>query len=423
MKIRIAALVLLGIALLGTTLGAVIVGVGHNAPPPETEQALPTQPFTEEAAPTEGVPDPTLPGTGEDATPGHVKILAAGDNIILDRIRRDANIIAGGTGDPSQFAKTGFAYSPMYESLRTLLNASDLAVLNQDSLVWDDTDSGGLRSLLGDQLVGLGFNVINIANNSMLSEGEQALSDSVSYWNRKGVALLGGNIFPDNKDSIVVVEKNGVRIAFLSYTYGVDGELSEDSVLSMPLIDKEKMTRDVIAAKENADLVVAYLHWGEVNQTDRGPVQSETAQHLVDLGVDVIIGSHPNVIQEMKWKTRLDGGRTLICYSLGNLLSAMEYNKNLLGGVVTFDVDKDAEGRCTLSDVKFIPVFTHYDRHFEQISVRLLDTYDQSQLDTHGSSVLKGAGSYDYFIQLIRQYIPTEFLDQFYSNYVFKPAS
>ena len=420
MKIRIAALVLLGIALIGATLGAVIVGNSASVTAPDP--VSPTIPFSEDVVKTTCGEDSADPSAERTQTQGHVSVLAAGDNLVLDRIRRDANIIAGGTGDPSQFSKTGFAYAPMYEALRPLLNASDVAVLNQDSLVWDDTASGGMRSLLGDQLVGLGFNVVSIANNSMLSEGEQALLDSVSYWRRRNVALLGGNLLPDEKDSIVVVEKNGVRIAFLSYTYGVDGELSENSQITLPLIDKEKMTRDVIAAKEQTDLVVAYLHWGEVNQTDRGSSQSEIAQHLVDLGVDVIIGSHPNVIQEMKWKTRADGSETLICYSLGNLISAMEYNKNLLGGVVTFDVDKDAEGRCTVSNVKFVPVFTHYDRHFEQISVRLLDTYDQSQLDDHGSSILKGAGSYDYFIQLIRQYIPSEFLDQFYVNYVFRPT-
>lgn len=422
MKLRITALVLLCVALLGTTMGAIIVGHSDRIIAPDTQHE--TAPQTLPPVITGDIFDTqpaTAPVTTEpDATPGHVSVFAAGDNIVLDRIRRNANLLAGGNGDPSQYSKTGFAYTPMYDALRPLIEKSDIAFMNQDSLVWDDPEQNGMTSLLGDQMLSLGFNVISVANNSMLSAGEAGLMKSVDYWSKKDAAVLGINVLPENADQITVVEKNGVKIAFLAYTYGVDGALGEGSELILPLIDKERMTRDVTAAKGASDVIVVYLHWGDVNSTDRSAYQSEIAQHLVDLNVDVILGSHPNVIQEMKWKSRPDGGRTLICYSLGNLISAMDLNKNLLGGAVTFDIDKDENGVCAVSNVKFIPIFTHYDRHYEQISVRLLSDYDQAQLDVHGSSINKGAGSYDFFIRLIKQYVPSEFLEDYYNNYVFK---
>ena len=431
MKLRIIALVLLGLCLIGTTAGAVLVGSGPVKPapaPPATEEQPPAiQTTTADPVVTQTVP--TKETQGYVPTPNHVRFLAAGDNLVYNYIYRNANILAGGSGDPTQFKAYGFEYAPMYENLRSLIANTDLAFYNQESLVTDDRESGGKTASLGDGMLELGFNVVNIANNDMLASGEEGLLKSIEYWKEKeNVALLGANVTEDTKNQITVIEKNNIKIAFLAYADGAvekaDGtvktlELPEGSSLTLPLIDEERMTADVTAAKEQADLVFVYLHWGLEGQSDRTSEQSNVAQHLVDLNVDVILGSHPNVIQEMKWKRRADGGQTLICYSLGNLISAQPYNSNLLGGLVAFDIDKKEDGSCKISAVEFIPTFTHYDENYKQIKVHLLKDYSQVQLDAHGSSILKGKGKYDNFVRTVLKYVPASFLDPFYKDYVF----
>lgn len=428
MKIRIAALVVLGVLVVTSAVGAIMVGSTPLSAGPVPTLPL-TTPFTQEQTQPPTQPS-TQPQTQPSAdTPNHLHFLAAGDNLVYPYVRRYANILAGGNGVSSQYKTHGFDYAPMYQAIRPYLDKADLAFYNQESLVWDDRADASMRATLGDQMVEMGFNVVNIANNDMLSSGEQGLLDSIAYWQtKKNVALLGANVGADTADHVTVIEKNNIKIAFLSYTDGevTDEEgnkvlqLPEGSTLRLPLIDPERMTADVAAARELADLVFVYCHWGQVNQSDRNSRQSQIAQHLVDLNVDVILGSHPNVIQEMKWKSRPDGGRTLIVYSMGNLLSAQPMNNNLLGGLVTMDIDKDPDrGVCTISNVQFVPVFTHYDENYKQICLYLLDAYDQAKLDTHGSSILVGKGRYEYFIRSLQKYIGSGFLDKYYTDYAF----
>lgn len=429
MKIRIAALVFLCVALMATTFGAVAVGIRQNPVTPSTspQTGVTKEPVTTgentEPLTTENNTVETAPVTDEYVPrENHVSFAVAGDNLVLNQVRRYANILAGGSGDPTQYNAYGFSYSAMYDSIKPILKKTDLAFYNQDSIVFDDTASNSMTTSLGEDMTELGFNIVNIANNAMLEKGEEGLLSSIDYWKKKPVALLGGNLTADTASSVTVIEKNNITIAFLSYTYGVDDLPTDEngavkSDLVYPIIDKDRISREVTAAKDMADMVFVYLHWGAVGDFNRNADQSEVAQLLVDLKVDAIFGSHPNVIQEMKWKQRPDGGKTLICYSLGNLLSAMPYANNLLGGLVTFDIDKDENGKCTISNVLFNPLFTHYDENYKSISIRLLKDYTQADLDTHGSSILKGKSDYGKLVEKLKTYIPKSFLDEYFASY------
>ena len=429
MKIRIAALIFLCIALMATTFGAVAVGIQQAPSVPNTNpqtQEKPEPPQTDTVPQTSTSEPPTVETTPvtDEYVPkeNHISFAVAGDNLVYNQIRRYANILAGGSGDQTQYKTYGFSYSAMYDAIKPILKKTDLAFYNQDSLVYDDAASNSMTASLADDMTKMGFNIVNIANNAMLEKGEDGLLKSIDFWKKNSsVALLGANLTEDTADNITVIEKNNISIAFLSYTYGVDGLVDENqnltSKLVYPLIDKERIDRDVTAAKQMADLVFVYLHWGTVGDFNRNADQSQTAQLLVDLNVDAIFGSHPNVIQEMKWKQRPDGGKTLICYSLGNLLSAMPYANNLLGGLVTFDIDKNESGKCTISNVLFNPLFTHYDENYKSISIRLLKDYTQADLDTHGSSILKGKSDYNKLVEKLKSYIPKSFLDEYFASY------
>ena len=154
---------------------------------------------------------------------------------------------------------------------------------------------------------------------------------------------------------------NGVKFGVLGYTYGTNGiEIPEGKEYLVNLYSKERIKEDIERLEGTCDSILVSMHWGDEYSTTPNAEQQELAQYMADLGVDVIIGEHPHVIQPMDWIEGKDGNLTLVIYSLGNFLSSQDEAFNMLGGCASFDIRKDGNtGETTVENVKWYPVVNH----------------------------------------------------------------
>ncbi|MBT2755066.1 CapA family protein [Mesobacillus foraminis] len=284
-----------------------------------------------------------------------VTIAAIGDILIHDRVYEDAK------------TKTGYDFKPMLASVKDKLVEPDLLLANQETVL-GGTEIG-LSSYpsfnspieVGDAIIDAGVDIVSTANNHTLDRGEKAIQSAIGYMTKAGLPYVGSFKNPDDKDRLRILNKNGIDIAYLSYTYGTNGiPVPEGKDYLVNLIDKEAMKEEVHRANKQADVVVMSIHWGNEYQRFPDDIQKELARFLVNEGVDVVFGHHPHVLQPMEWITAGDGRQGLVVYSLGNFLSGQIWDYKDIGGMASVDIIKKVGPAGTtvqLEDPQFYPTY------------------------------------------------------------------
>lgn len=160
----------------------------------------------------------------------------------------------------------------------------------------------------------------------MCDKGQKGLKGAIDFWkSQTDVTMIGGYSDETDYNTLRIVERNGVKIGLLSYTYGTNGiSLPASSELVVPYINDEDIIRQCAQAKEQSDFLIISVHWGNENQTQVSAEQKRVAKLMAENGADVIIGPHPHVLQSIE-VIESDYGETLCVYSLGNFVSAMQY--------------------------------------------------------------------------------------------------
>ncbi len=365
---------------------------------------------------------PNTPKNPEMTGETRLSFVAFGDNLIHSAIIEDGERLAKEAGKSEKYY-----FDPMYENFKDIISSADIAFINQETpIAGPDFPAAGYPNFntpteMGDTLIRLGFDVINTATNHMLDCRGKGLIHHVDFWESKedlGVFQVGSYRNKEEYENIRIMEKDGVKIAFLGYTYSTNGMTAGSSYpdIYVPLIDNNEIVRKVKEAKELADLVFVSMHWGYEDAFDTSYEQRDTAQALVDAGVDLIIGTHPHVVQEMKWKENSEGHKTLIVYSLGNFISTMYYPWNMFGGYLSVDIVKDKDG-ARLEAPLFNPTMCHYSMNRRELKLYTLDNYSQDLYNTHGTTLKSSAYSYDKIVATVKKYIPEEFLTNYYIEY------
>lgn len=280
---------------------------------------------------------------------------AIGDILIHDRVYNVAK------------TKTGYDFKPMFEHAKTLLKTPDILLANQETILGGPEI--GISSYpmfnspqeVGDALIEAGVDIVSTANNHSLDKGEKGLKTSLDYLDQIGLPHVGTNRTPSEQQTLKVINKNGIKVAYLSYTYGTNGipvPAGKDYLVN--LIDRTAMKEEINRAKDEADVVVMSMHWGNEYQLQPTEEQKELAEALANDGVDIIFGHHPHVLQPMEWIDRKDGRKSLVVYSLGNFLSGQINDYKDIGGIATVEITKyiDQNGvDIELSNPRFIPTY------------------------------------------------------------------
>ncbi|MFX3623914.1 MAG: CapA family protein [Ectobacillus sp.] len=257
-----------------------------------------------------------------------------------------------------------FNFRHMFAAVKPYIEQSDFSFVNQESII------GGIEIGLStypsfnspveiaDALKGIGFDVVNLANNHALDRGEHALVHSLSYWDKLGLTRTGAYTSQEDRNHIRTISKNGITLSILSYTYGTNGIKIPKPYL-VNTIDRDSIQRDVEKAKQLSDAVVIMLHFGTEYEKMPNAEQTQLAQFLSNLGVSVIFGHHPHVLQPPALLTGKDGNHTIVFYSLGNFLAGQEKEETWFGGIASITVTKDATGNVELANPSFLPTFTY----------------------------------------------------------------
>ena len=325
--------------------------------------------------------DNALPVNGCDFS---LRFLAAGDNIVHGNVMQDAQ-------NRKNEAHPRYNFYDMYTDIMPFLNTADISLINQETpMAGEDMGYSGYPNFntpdeMADTIVELGFDIVNIATNHMLDKKEAGLARSMAFWREKDVLLLGAFENREDYDNIRVLQYGDLSIALLSYTYGTNGmSLNAGSERIIPLIDEGDIRRQVALAKEKGDLVFASLHWGTDSKFELNDQQKSIAALMTELGVDVIIGHHSHTIQPVEWRENSDGHRTLVIYSLGNLLSTMMDIENLIGGIVTFDIVRK-DGVLSIENPIYNPVVCHYNTERLGLQLYMLSDYTDTLCTAHGA--------------------------------------
>lgn len=329
-----------------------------------------------------------------------VSFFGAGDNLIHNCVYWQADDNAPGDD---------YDFTPMYSYMAQDIKNSDIAYINQETIL-GGTEMG-LSSYpmfnspqeLGRDMIELGFDVFSHATNHVFDKGEKGIENTYNFYKNNPEAVCIG-LYKKDEENIKIVEKNGIKIAFVNYTYHTNGlSLSKNSEYYVPLADYEngceKMIETVKRADEISDFVICCLHWGDENKTTANEIQKESARLLSENGCDIIIGTHPHTIQPVEFVND-----TLVVYSLGNFISAQNKPVNLIGGTIKFDMVINGNEK-KIENIKFTPVINQYEGSFKNIRIIPFNQYDDSLARAHGVNV-----TYEYFEKLINKTIDKLYL-------------
>ena len=229
------------------------------------------------------------------------------DSVLADALKNDGS----------------YDFSSMFSYIKPMIKDYDLKYVNEESIIggpsfkYSGYPTFNAPDILGDNLIDTGFNVVGLANNHAYDKGETAILYSNKYCGSKDVIVSGTYSSFEDRDNIKVYEKNGIKYAFLAYTTSLNGyTLSSDKSYLVNVYSDELVKDDINKIKDKVDVIIVAMHWGDEYTNTPTNSEREIAQYLSELGVDLVIGTHPHVVQPIEYV-----GETLVIYSLGNFIS------------------------------------------------------------------------------------------------------
>ncbi len=304
-----------------------------------------------------------------------LRLRAVGDNLMHAELCKSAKQEDG-----------SYCFDPIYEKIADVIHESDIAVINQETIFVDKAEEissfpvFGTPREVGDAIVKAGFNVVTHASNHTMDKKIYGVDVTTKFWkeNYPDVTILG--ICDTMKEfyHIPIVEKNGIKIAMLNFTQKLNGHSVPHSQLFrvFRLKDnwKKYIAHQIKKAKEMADLVVVFPHWGSEYMHEPVVKEVEWTKYFAEQNVDIVIGTHPHVMQPMEWVDRADGGRMLVYYSLGNLISCQTKLGSPLGGMADILIKKDETG-TRVKEHELVPLVAHAAEDMSAFAVYLLKDY------------------------------------------------
>jgi len=285
----------------------------------------------------------------------------------------------------------GYDFKNYFDKVTPYLKA-DLVIGNQEVVLGGETlgitgsdYTFNAPEEIAKQLPQIGFDVLTFANNHSYDRGMQGIVNTRKNLKAAGIQTTGAYEKKEQRDDILVVERNGIRFAILAYTYDTNQWIDAENSFAVNhflneehMFDdrcKKQLARDVQKAKEQADVVIAAMHWGTEFTYEIDAAQRDAAGFLNEQGVDIIIGNHPHCLQRVETLTNAQGKETFVMYSLGNFVSAAmgvdrasEQFTNMyeIGGIVQCDVELNTKtGETTVKNKKMIPIVNHFDASYD----------------------------------------------------------
>lgn len=312
----------------------------------------------------------------EIVEPRRMSIVMVGDALIHGAVYLDAKQKDG-----------SYDFSSMFKMIKPIIQDYDLRYYNQESIIGGGKPSHYPRlnspKEIGQDLVSIGFNLISLANNHAFDKGENSIRYSNKFWKKQtGVITAGTYSSKEERDTIPVYIQNDIKFSFLSYTVRTNGlKASKGNEYLVNVYNKKQVKKDIERAKENgAEVIIVAMHWGNEYTHTPTKQQKNIASYLSSLGVNLIIGTHPHVIQPIDYVND-----TLVIYSLGNFISAQKVLglEKIIGLLVGVEIVVDEESNVTFENLDYQLLYTYYNSKNKNFKVYPFDRLKDSILKNH----------------------------------------
>ena len=299
-----------------------------------------------------------------------------------------------------------YDFSYVFDDIKEHIETADLAIGNLET-TFAGKDRGyasyptfNTPEILAQDLKELGIDVVSTANNHSLDTGYKGIESTIDYLDEAGILHTGTYKSVEDQENIVIKDVNGLKFAFLAYTYGTNGiPVPSGREYCINLIDKELIKRHLDLAKNlKPDVICVNMHWGIEYQNSPNAEQEELANFLFENGVDIILGSHPHVLQKMESKEILLSNGELkngfVIYSLGNFMSGQTKANTRNSIILKLDIIKEGStGNLRFENINYIPIYTYTYPNFKNYKV--LDIRKAIQNYEDGTNSLISRNTYD----------------------------
>lgn len=366
-------------------------------------ESIPVSSATPTPTPT---PIPTPTPTPE---PESVSIVMVGDILLHTPVEKAALQQDG-----------SYSFDLIFEKLQDEIQAADLAIVNQEVILGgEELGISGYPAFnapyaVGDALVEAGFDVVCHGTNHALDKGKKGLLNCLAFWqnNYPEVGVLGIHDSQQSQDNIYIYEQGDIRIAVLNYTYSTNGvALPQDMPYAVDMLEEEKVTKAIQKAEEMADFTIVCPHWGTEYKLTQSSAQEKWAKIFMENGADLILGTHPHVIQPIEMvRDEETGNEALVYYSLGNFVnwtssSGEGIANRMVGGMaqITLTLEND---EVVITEYGVEPVVCHLEQGTNGVTVYPLSEYTGELAERNEIVKQDGAFSLEYCEELCEKVWP-----------------
>ena len=307
-------------------------------------------------------PQPTSAPVVEEPQDITISMVAIGDIMSHESNFKDAYDAETKTYD----------FSYVFEDIKDYIQSADIAIGNLETTFagakakYSGYPTFNTPEQLAQNLVDLGLDVVSTANNHSLDKKYAGIESTIDELDKVNLSHTGTYKSAEDQNTIITKNVNGINIAFLSFTYGTNGiSVPKGKEYCINLIDEELILDQIEKAKAlNPDLICVSMHWGEEYKLKQNKTQEKLADLLFQNGVDIILGSHPHVLEPMEKRTiTLEDGTTkdgFLIYSLGNFMSGQVIENTMNTIILQLQITKHVkDGTISIDSVKYVPIYMY----------------------------------------------------------------
>lgn len=296
----------------------------------------------------------------------------------------DHNLIsAGSEGGDIHLGVDEYNFDPMIAKIAPFTSYADITVANLEipatypTLPISTYPNFNMPASILGSMRRAGIDAVSFATNHTLDQFADGAYTTMNYLAQAGMTYYGAYASQEDKDTPRIIDKNGIKLGFLAYTYGTNGMMPpEDEPWVVNYANLQNMLDDIAVLKDQVDAVVVSLHLGTEYGTLPDDEQIAVTQALADAGVKLIIGGHPHDVQPVNW---LNHGETYVMYSQASFMTGQVDDANKVAGIHEVTFKRDANGEVHVVTPKFMPTYFSGISETQMYESQPLATYKDSE--------------------------------------------
>ncbi len=330
-----------------------------------------------ESEPADDTSAPVITTAAETTAPEPEKI-SVNIKMIGDVLLHEKVVESGLTPDGK------YNFDHLFANVKDEIEGADIAIVNQEVILGgSELGLTGYPSFngpfeVGDAIASAGFDLVLHGTNHALDKGARAVVNCCVFWRTKhpDISFIGISDSTDDANNICIKEVNGIRIAFINYTYGTNGiQLPEGYPHAVTYLDSDTIFSDITYAEENADFTVVLPHWGTEYVHEPDSNQRYWAELFAQYGADLVIGTHPHVTEPVEVI-----GSMPVFYSIGNFVNSTAQTgagiaDRMVGAIADVTLTLGDDGNVYIENYGVIPTVTHLSEGYGNITTYKLSDY------------------------------------------------